>query len=256
MIFRQYGLKDGTLYKNDGKYTTALVKGSANATNSDDKYITPWRFRYNPSDASQLALKTEYGVNRYFHIAGETTPEVHATDSSLLTFHYVDVLTNDNANEEELVKLQYGADKWLKFRLTGGSGAELVLVDSKDSASVFSWSYLNQEYTRLRAHVEHGKARGVHSADFGGVFAGSLNKSLFLFSLYRFSGLIRFLLSVPGDNLCNLVNHFSFSQQIQRIKQISYCRVGQIIYVIWSIFFPFLYRFSGLSRFLIVGSGR
>ena len=53
------------------------------------------------------------------------------------------------ANEEELVKLQYGADKWLQFTLTGGSGAELVLVDSKDSASVFSWSYLNQEYSLL-----------------------------------------------------------------------------------------------------------
>jgi len=57
LIFRQYALKDGTLYKNDGKNKTALVKGSANATNSDDKYITPWRFRYNPSNANQLALK-------------------------------------------------------------------------------------------------------------------------------------------------------------------------------------------------------
>ena len=152
LIFRQFALKDGTLYKNDGKNKTPLVKGSANATNSDDKYITPWRFRYNPSNANQLALKTKDPVNCYFKMLGEEVGSkggVHATDSSLLTFHYVDVLTNDNANEEELVKLQYGADKWLKFTLTGGSGAELVLVDSKDSASVFSWSYLNQEYSLL-----------------------------------------------------------------------------------------------------------
>ncbi|MBQ2067703.1 MAG: InlB B-repeat-containing protein, partial [Paludibacteraceae bacterium] len=148
LIFRQFALKDGTLYKNDGKNRTVLVKGSANATNSDDKYITPWSFIYNPENPNQLALKTGDLVNRYFNIDGGT-PGVHPDDSSLLTFHYVDVLTNDNANEEELVKLQYGADKWLQFRLTGGSGAELRLVDSKDSASVFSWSYLNQEYSLL-----------------------------------------------------------------------------------------------------------
>lgn len=41
LIFRQFALKDGTLYKNDGKNKTVLKKGSANATNSDDKYITP-----------------------------------------------------------------------------------------------------------------------------------------------------------------------------------------------------------------------
>ena len=152
LIFRQYALKDGTLYKNDGKNKTALVKGSANATNSDDKYITPWRFRYNPSNANQLALKTEGLVNRYFKMQGDAVGskgDVHAIDSSLLTFHYVDVLTNDNANEEELVKLQYGADKWLQFTLTGGSGAELVLVDNEEDASVFSWSYLQQEYSLL-----------------------------------------------------------------------------------------------------------
>lgn len=147
LIFRQYALKDGILYK-EGTSNTALIKGSANAANDDKGYITPWRFRYNPSDASQLALKTEYGVNRYFKINGEK-PDIHSTDSSLLTYHYVNVYTNDNANEEELVKLQYGADKWLQFTLTGGSGAELVLVDDEDDASVFSWSYLNREYSLL-----------------------------------------------------------------------------------------------------------
>ena len=148
--FRQYALKDGTLYK-EGTSNTALIKGSKDPANSDKQYITPWQFSYPPSgSANQLALKTKYEVNRYFHIDdGENKPEVHASDSSLLTFHYVDVLTNDNANEEELVKLQYGADKWLQFTLTGGEGAKLVLVEDEKDASVFSWSYLNQEYSLL-----------------------------------------------------------------------------------------------------------
>ena len=152
LIFRQFALKDGTLYKNDGKNKTVLEKGSANATNSDDKYITPWQFSYPSGSTNQLALKTKDPVNCYFKMLGEEVGDkggVHASDSSLLTFHYVDVLTNDNANEEELVKLQYGADKWLQFTLTGGSGAELVLVNSEEDASVFSWSYLNREYSLL-----------------------------------------------------------------------------------------------------------
>jgi len=147
LIFRQYALKDGILYK-EGTSNTALIKGSANAANDDKGYITPWRFRYNPSDASQLALKTEYGVNRYFNI-NDGTPGIHSSDSSLLTYHYVNVYINDNANEEEQVKLQYGSDKWLQFTLTGGYGAQLILVDNEEDASVFSWSYLNQEYSLL-----------------------------------------------------------------------------------------------------------
>ena len=151
LIFRQYALKDGTLYK-EGTSNTALIKGSKDPANSDKQYITPWRFIFNPDNANQLALKTEYEVNRYFKMLGDAVGDeggVHPSDSSLLTYHYVDVLTNDNANEEELVKLQYGADKWLQFTLTGGGGAKLVLVDDEDDASVFSWSYLNQEYSLL-----------------------------------------------------------------------------------------------------------
>lgn len=120
LIFRQYALKDGTLYK-EGTQNTALIKGSKDPANSDKQYITPWQFSYPSGSANQLALKTKYGVDCYFKMLGEEVGSkggVHASDSSLLTFHYVDVLTNDNANEEELVKLQYGADKWLKFRLT------------------------------------------------------------------------------------------------------------------------------------------
>ena len=146
LIFRQYALKDGTLYKDDGK--TVLIKGSKDAANSDKGYITPWHFSYDSEHANQLALKTKYGVDRYFKIDGET-PKIHPSDSSLLTYHYVNVYVNENANEEELVKLQYGDDKWLQFTLTGGSGAQLVLVDDEEDASVFSWSYLQQEYSLL-----------------------------------------------------------------------------------------------------------
>ena len=153
LIFRQFQNKNGILYKNeDGK--TALVKGSANASNSDTKYITPWYFSYNPEDPSftQIALKTKYSVNRYFKIPADevgSVATVHPTDSSYLIFHYENVYTNDNANEEEQVKLQYGANKWLQFTVTGGSGPQLKLVGSKEEASVFSWSYLLREHSLL-----------------------------------------------------------------------------------------------------------
>ena len=153
LIFRQFQNKNNTLYKNeDGK--TALVRGSFNASNSDTKYITPWHFSFNPEDPTftQIALKTKYVVNRYFNIptdAVDAVAEVNATDSSHLIFHYVNVFTNDNANEEEQVKLQYGADTWLQFTVTGGSGPQLKLVGSEEEASVFSWSYLLREYSLL-----------------------------------------------------------------------------------------------------------
>jgi len=148
LIFRQYNKKNAILYQNGT--TTALKKGSANATNSDTKYITPWRYRYNPDNTEQLSLKMEYGVDHYLKMSGETVGAeagIHASDSSLFTFHYVNVYTNSNANEEEQVKLQYGADKWLQFKPT--SGGVLKLVDDEDSASVFSWSFLKQEYSLL-----------------------------------------------------------------------------------------------------------
>ena len=147
LIFRQYNKKNAILYQIGT--TTALKKGSANATNSDAKYITPWRYRYNPSNTEQLFLKTEYGVDRYLKISSDvvgTKAEI-ATDSSLITFHYVNIYTNSNANEEEQVKLQYSPNRWLQFKPT--NGGELKLVDNEDSASVFSWSFLKQEYSLL-----------------------------------------------------------------------------------------------------------
>ena len=146
LIFRKYTTRNSILYK-EGT-SIALVKGSADAANSDTKYITPWHFRYNPADANQLSLKTEYGVNRYLKVT-DGTPDLHESDSSFFTYHYVHVYTNANANEEEQVKLKYGADKWLKFSLEGGSGAHLELVDNEANASVFSWSYPMQEHSLL-----------------------------------------------------------------------------------------------------------
>ena len=146
LIFRKYKQSGSTLYKENS--STPLVKGSANAANNDTKYITPWHFRYDPENANQVSLKTESPVDRYLNIV-EDAPVVHETDSAFFTYHYVNVFVNENANEEEQVKLQYDADKWLQFSLTGGSGAELRLVDTEEEASVFSWSYLLQEYSLL-----------------------------------------------------------------------------------------------------------
>ena len=146
LIFRKYTTRNSSLYK-EGT-SIALKKGSKNAANDDAQYITPWHFRYNPEHADQLSFKTEYGVDRYLKIKG-TTPDISPNDSSFFTCHYVHVYTNANANEEEQVKLQYNSDKWLKFSVEGGSGPHLELVNSEDDASVFSWSYLQQEYSLL-----------------------------------------------------------------------------------------------------------
>ena len=140
--FRQFTQSGSSIYKLNTK--TVLVKGSNDGDNTDGKYITPWTFAYNPKDAAQLSLKTEYGINHYLKMSGNTvgsTAGVHGTDSSFLTYHYVNVYTNDNANEEELVKLQFDADKWLQF-----DGESLKLVSSEEDASIFSWTYLVYEY--------------------------------------------------------------------------------------------------------------
>ena len=147
LIYRKYTESKSILYK-EGTTNVALVKGSANAANDDPKYITPWHFRYHPDHSDQLSFKTEYGVNRYMKIDG-TAVGIDDDDSSFFSYHYVNIYVNDNANEEEQVKLQYNNEKWLQFTLMGGSGAQLRLVDDEEDASVFSWSYLNREYSLL-----------------------------------------------------------------------------------------------------------
>ena len=147
LIFRRYELKNNTLYKKeDGK--TQLVKGSANAANSDTKYITPWRYTYVNQAEQQLSLTTEYGVNMDFVIDGSSNPAVAGSGAATLTYEYVHEYVNENANFEEQVKLKYGSNKWLKLAVVS-STPQLSLTENEAQATVFSWSYLQQEYYLL-----------------------------------------------------------------------------------------------------------
>lgn len=147
LIYRRYELKGNILYKKeDGK--TQLVKGSANAANSDTKYITPWRYTYVNQAAQQLTLKTEYGVNKYFVINGSSEPDVADDGAATLTYEYVNTYVNDNANFEELVKIKYGTNKWLQL-IAPGDVPTLTLTETEGDATVFSWAYLQREYNLL-----------------------------------------------------------------------------------------------------------
>ena len=151
LIFRQYELKGGTLYKKeDGK--TQLVKGSANPANSDTKFITPWKYHYVDQDLQQITMETEYSVDQKFVIIDESTPgllpKADPKTAATLTYDYVNVYLNENENFEEQVKLSYGVNKWLKLNVTADVPS-LTLVNSKDSATVFSFTYLEQEYELL-----------------------------------------------------------------------------------------------------------
>ena len=125
--------------------TKELIKGAKNASNGDAQYITPWKwFDTNPS-MNQLTLKTEYGVNRFFHISAGNTPEVLPSDSSALTFVMDTTYTNSNGNYEEMVRLKYGSTPlWLKF-----NGSALELDPDSTQASLFSWAYMIPEYHLL-----------------------------------------------------------------------------------------------------------
>ena len=147
LIFRQYVLKGGTLYKKEDG-ATQLVKGSANAENNDTKYITPWLYEYVDQAQQQLTLKTEYLVNQYFVINGSSLPDVASSGPATLTYEYVDTYVNENANYEELVKLKYGSEKWLKLQVVSGTPS-LTLTPNKSEATTFSWTYLQQEYNLL-----------------------------------------------------------------------------------------------------------
>ena len=150
LIFRQYEQKGNTLYKKeDGK--TQLVKGSANPANSDTKYITLWRYAYVNQGMKQITLEIDDPVGLKFIITGSTPGVLANSDprtAATLTYDYVNVYVNDNENFEEQVKLSYGADKWLKLNVTAGVPS-LTLVNSKDSATVFSFTYLEHEYDLL-----------------------------------------------------------------------------------------------------------
>ena len=150
LIFRQYELKGQTLYKKEDG-VTQLVKGSLDAANSDTKYITLWKYEYVNQGMKQIKLAIDDPVNLKFIIT-ESTPGVVLTNdgsnAATLTYEYVNVYVNDNENFEEQVKLSYGADKWLKLNVVDGVPS-LTLVNSKESATVFSFTYLEHEYELL-----------------------------------------------------------------------------------------------------------
>ena len=150
LIFREYTLRGNTLYKQNT--WTQLVKGTADAANTDIKYITPWAFDYSPSDASQLTLKTvlpgEPEITKYF----DPTSGGVGGGASYMNFVYVDIHTNDNGNIEEKVKLKYGdsPSQWLKFEVSGSPATPRITTTTEEAdASVFSWGYLSQEYNLL-----------------------------------------------------------------------------------------------------------
>ena len=221
LIFRKYKQSGSTLYK-EGT-STALVKGSADATNSDAKYITPWHFRYKPGDMTQLSLKTEDGINRWLKMLGDAVGSnagIDDHDSTFFSFPYVNVYINSNGNYEEQVKMQYGADKWLKFTLTDGSGAELKLVDSEEEASVFSWSYLLQEHSLLN--------NGTYPSRDSLVFGYNTNMSIAVQTRYKaykeYSMLVGnkvvYLCRTDENDIADLVNadlEWKTSYEITRI---------------------------------------
>ena len=142
--FREFTHVGSKLYKLGEK--TELVKGSNEGDNSDEKYITPWTFAYKDGDKSQLTLQTQYRINEFFTISGETGA-LGGSASSYLTYSLVEVHTNANSNYEEKVRLQYGPGQWLKFN--GGATPSITLVTKEEEATIFSWSYMLQEYSLL-----------------------------------------------------------------------------------------------------------
>ena len=144
LIFRQYELKGGILYKKeDGK--TQLVKGSANAANDQTEYITPWKYTYVNKSLQQLSLETEYGVGKKFIVSGDT-PGVGDGTPVTLTYEYVKTNVDNDANYEEQVRIRYGdpeTGKWLKLDATPA----LTLTTNSNEATVFYWTYLKAEYS-------------------------------------------------------------------------------------------------------------
>ena len=152
LIFREYNLRDNTLYKLNS--TTALIKGSVDAENSNNQYITPWTFAYTGTP-NQLTLQAVSPVSKYFAIDGTPTVGDAAT---ALTYEMVRTNANSNANYEEVVKLKVDASTWLKF-----NGTSLETTTTEGEASTFYWGYLQEEYNLLN----NGAYPSVESLAFG-----------------------------------------------------------------------------------------
>ena len=98
----------------------------------------------------QMLNNDVYDIDKYFVVEGGTTPSVADAGPSTLTYAYANIYTNSNANYEEQVRLKYGADQWLKFTIEG-SDTLLTLQADSATASVFSWGYLQKEYSLLNS---------------------------------------------------------------------------------------------------------
>lgn len=146
-IFRQYTRRNDVLYKRNT--STTLIKGSKDAANSDERYITPWIFTYTNKAANQLTLKmglTATAEDTLYVNVNEDVPTAAASGVAL-TFEPIKNYTNDNANYEEKVRIKYGSNQWLKF--TDGVSPTLTLTKEEAQADTFSWSYMQQEYNLL-----------------------------------------------------------------------------------------------------------
>jgi len=139
--FREFTQVGSMLYKLGSK--TQLEKGSYGGNNSDEKYITPWTFAYNPSDNNQLSLETRYSIGKFFTITDDKGA-LGGAPGTYFTYRIAEVHTNDNSNYEEKVRIRYGASNWLKF-----DGTKIVFAEDSASATEFSWSYLLTEYSLL-----------------------------------------------------------------------------------------------------------
>ena len=204
-IFRRYTYNsaDQTLYKLNNK-NVHLVIGSDAGDNSDDKYLTPWKFMYNNEDSTQLSLKTEYDINKYINIVNDTA-RISADAPCYFTYRYVDVHVNANANEEEVVRLKYLNDKWLKFSMTGGVGHLTLVADSLEG-SVFSWTYLQREYDL----TDNGTYPSLNEATFGYNSGSAVTFQTRYKALKRFSTLLgnqqTYLTRETEDVVANLVD--------------------------------------------------
>ena len=73
----------------------------------------------------------------------------------------------------------------MKFTQTGGSGAELVLVDTKEEGSVFSWSYLKREYNLYQKHGYPNRGGNTNNKVDSVTFDYNTNISVKIQSRYK-----------------------------------------------------------------------
>ncbi len=144
LVFQQYNRRNNTLYKQGT--TTSLIIGCRDDKSDPARYITPWTYAYPDGHMDQLTLADTTFATYYLYIddadSYKCKLDAESTKASVVTFRYVCVNTNDNGNAEEVVRLKYGADRWLVF---DGEKITAQVVDSAD-ATVFSWAYPQREY--------------------------------------------------------------------------------------------------------------